>query len=75
MGTAAYEFAVGAGYELPQFEFVPPPELQSGRPGRHPIVICGGGLTGLTLACCLARYGIDAVLLDEDNTIGVKGAS
>jgi 3-(3-hydroxy-phenyl)propionate hydroxylase len=73
--TNGYEFAQGAGYELPQFEFVPPPELQSGRPGRHPIVICGGGLTGLTMACCLARYGIDAVLLDEDNTIGVKGAS
>ena len=35
----------------------------------------GGGITGLTAACALARYGIRAVLLDEDNTVGVKGAS
>jgi 2-polyprenyl-6-methoxyphenol hydroxylase-like FAD-dependent oxidoreductase len=35
----------------------------------------GGGITGLTLACALASYGVAAVLLDEDNTVGVKGAS
>ena len=39
--TNGYEFATGAGYELPQFEFVPPPELKSGQPGRHR----GRGLT------------------------------
>ena len=39
------------------------------------IVIVGGGITGLTLACALARLGVQAVLLDEDNTVGVKGAS
>src|SRR2546423_10248065 len=73
--TNNYEFAQGSGYVLPEYEFVRPPELESGRPGRHPIVICGGGLAGLTMACCLANHGIAAVLLDEDNTIGVKGAS
>jgi hypothetical protein len=31
--------------------------------------------TGLTLACSLAQLGVKAVLLDEDNTVGVKGAS
>ena len=35
----------------------------------------GGGITGLTLACALACHGVAAVLLDEDNTVGVKGAS
>ena len=73
--TNGYEFAQGAGYVLPEYPFVPPPELGSGKPGRHGIVICGGGLTGLTMACCLARFGVPAVLLDEDNTVGVKGAS
>jgi 3-(3-hydroxy-phenyl)propionate hydroxylase len=73
--TNSYEFSQGSGYVLPEYEFVAPPELKTGRAARHPIVICGGGLTGLTLACSLARFGVKAVLLDEDNTVGVKGAS
>jgi 3-(3-hydroxy-phenyl)propionate hydroxylase len=43
--------------------------------GQHAVVIVGGGITGLTLACSLAQLGVRAVLLDEDNTVGVKGAS
>jgi 3-(3-hydroxy-phenyl)propionate hydroxylase len=70
-----YEFTQGSGYELPQYPFEEPPEIASGAPGQHPIVIVGGGITGLTLACALAQYGVPAVLLDEDNTVGVKGAS
>jgi 3-(3-hydroxy-phenyl)propionate hydroxylase len=70
-----YEFTQGTGYKLPEFPFVEPPELKAGGVGRHPVVIVGGGITGLTLACALARHGVAAVLLDEDNTVGVKGAS
>jgi 3-(3-hydroxy-phenyl)propionate hydroxylase len=73
--TNGYEFTQGTGYKLPEFEFVPPPELSGGTVVRHPIVIVGGGITGLTLACSLAHLGVAAVLLDEDNTVGVKGAS
>ena len=70
-----YEFTQGSGYTLPEYPFVTPPELASGRPGMHDVVIVGGGLAGLTLACSLARLGVAAVLLDEDNTVGVKGAA
>ena len=70
-----YQFTQGKGYVLPEYPFVEPPEIASGEIGQHPIVIVGGGLAGLTLACALARYGVEAVLLDEDNTVGVKGAS
>lgn len=70
-----YEFTQGTGYVLPEYPFVEPPEIRSGEVSHHPIVIVGGGLAGLTLACSLARYGVAAVLLDEDNTVGVKGAS
>ena len=70
-----YEFTQGSGYALPEYPFVEPPEIASGEVTRHAIVIVGGGITGLTLACSLARLGIKAVLLDEDNTVGVKGAS
>ena len=46
------------------------------RPATRPVAwIFGGGITGLTLACSLARQGVAAVLLDEDNTVGVKGAA
>ena len=70
-----YEFTQGGGYELPEYPFRAPPEIASGQPSHQTIVIVGGGITGLTAACALARYGIRAVLLDEDNTVGVKGAS
>jgi 3-(3-hydroxy-phenyl)propionate hydroxylase len=73
--THGYEFAQGSGYELPEYPFVEPPEISLGQVSHHPVVIVGGGLAGLTMACSLARYGVAAVLLDEDNTVGVKGAS
>jgi len=73
--TNGYEFTQGAGYALPEYPFVEPPELRDGRRAHHPIVIVGAGITGLTLACSLARLGVPAVLVDEDNTVGVKGAS
>lgn len=73
--TNGYEFAQGTGYRLPEYPFRAPSEIASGETSHHPIVIVGGGITGLTLACALAQYGVPAVLLDEDNTVGVKGAS
>ncbi|AOF86915.1 FAD binding domain protein [Hydrogenophaga sp. RAC07] len=73
--TNNYEFTGGGGYELPEYPFVEPPELHATTPVRHSVVIVGGGITGLTLACSLARLGVRAVLIDEDNTVGVKGAS
>ena len=67
--------AVGGGhYELPVYPFVEPAELK-GELGRHPVVIIGAGLTGLTLACDLSLRGIPAVVLDEDDTVGVRGAA
>jgi len=73
--ASGYEFYTGSGYQLPEYPFTPPPELTTGQIKRHNIVIVGAGLAGLTLACALNQYGVKAVLLDEDNTVGVKGAS
>jgi 3-(3-hydroxy-phenyl)propionate hydroxylase len=70
-----YEFTQGSGYQLPEYPFNAPPELASGQPGHRSVVIVGGGITGLTLACALGQLGVSAVLLDEDNTVGVRGAS
>ncbi|MBK0394455.1 FAD-dependent monooxygenase [Ramlibacter algicola] len=74
--TNGYEFTQGSGYRLPTYPFVEPPELRAeGRTGHHPVVIVGAGLAGLTLACALARLHVPAVVVDEDDTVGVKGAS
>jgi 3-(3-hydroxy-phenyl)propionate hydroxylase len=64
----------GGRYELPVYPFVEPAELR-GELGRHAVVIIGAGLAGLTLACDLGQRGIPAVVLDEDDTVGVRGAA
>jgi hypothetical protein len=56
-GTAfrnGYEFTRGSGYALPEYPFREPPEIAAGQPSHHPVVIVGGGITGLTAACALA---------------------
>ncbi|HWI83877.1 FAD-dependent monooxygenase [Ramlibacter sp.] len=73
--ASGYEFTEGSGYQLPQYPFVEPPEIRSGQVSHPHVVIVGAGLAGLTMACSLARYGVPAVLLDEDNTVGARGAS
>ncbi|VTU46746.1 3-(3-hydroxy-phenyl)propionate/3-hydroxycinnamic acid hydroxylase (plasmid) [Variovorax sp. SRS16] len=74
--TQAEGFVFAPPYELPSWPFVAPPELEARAPiVRHPIVIVGAGPAGLTLACDLARRGVRALLLDEDDTVGVRGAS
>jgi 3-(3-hydroxy-phenyl)propionate hydroxylase len=65
----------GTSYRLPEYPFVEPAELRTGEVRRHSVVVVGAGITGLTLACALAKLGVPAILLDEDNTVGVKGAS
>ena len=69
------ESASTRSYALPEYPFMAPPELLHNQVKHHPIVIVGAGLSGLTLACKLAQLRIPAVLLDEDNSVGVKGAS
>ena len=70
-----YELARGLGYELPEYPFVEPPELQTEGVRQVPIIIVGAGITGLSMACALACHGIESIVLDEDNTVGVKGAA
>ncbi len=72
--TRAATAVTGGTYELPVYPFVEPAELRGERL-RHPVVIVGAGLTGLTAACDCALRGIPAVVLDEDDTVGVRGAA
>jgi 3-(3-hydroxy-phenyl)propionate hydroxylase len=73
MSAETWKFA--PAYALPHWPFVAPPDLGAGERIRYPVAIAGGGLAGLTLACDLALRGVRAVMLDEDDTVGVRGAS
>ncbi|MGA8514522.1 MAG: FAD-dependent oxidoreductase, partial [Burkholderiaceae bacterium] len=73
--TNNYQFSQGAGYVLPEYAAVVPEAVKTGATEHHRVLIVGAGLAGLTLACSLAQLGIDCVVVDEDNTVGVKGAS
>lgn len=75
MAEASFLRWTPSGYELPSFPAVVPPAATDGHVEQARLVIIGGGLTGLTLAADLASRGIKAVLLDDDNTVGVRGAS
>lgn len=66
--------AAGGGYVLPTFPYRRPAELDGARK-RHKVVVVGGGLSGLAAACDLASRGVPVVLVDEDDTVGVRGAS
>jgi len=71
--TETWKFA--PEYELPRWPFVAPRDIAARERQRYPVVIAGGGLAGLTLACDLALRGVEVVVLDEDDTVGVRGAS
>ena len=59
--------------ELPTYPFVRPDELDRARSAPHPVIVVGGGLSGLTMALDLVRRGQRVTLLDDDNTVGVRG--
>ncbi len=58
---------------LPRYPYRRPPELDGPVGEPRPVVVIGGGLTGLTLALDLARRGVPVLVLDDDDTVGVRG--
>lgn len=48
------------------------PPLEHGvEPGRHPVVIVGGGPVGMSVALGLANHGVRSVILEADDTVCV----
>ena len=55
-------------FEYPIYPFVRPPEMEGTQP-LHPVVIAGGGPSGLIAALELARFGIKCVVIETDETV------
>lgn len=55
-------------FSYPSFAFAAPAEMRGEQP-RHPVIIAGGGPSGLILALELARLGVHSVVLEADQTV------
>ena len=58
-------------YQYPQYAYIPPDALKTGRAERRPAVVVGAGPVGLTAALDLAAHGVPVVVLDDNNTVSV----
>ncbi len=63
------------GYDLPTYPYRMPEEQRTGQAQRHPVVVVGAGLVGLTVAVDLACRDIPVVVLDDSDTVGARGLS
>ncbi len=55
------------GYTSPRYAVAPVGDAGA----RHPVVVAGGGMVGLTVALDLAHCGQRVVVLDDDDTVSV----
>ncbi len=58
-------------FQYKTYPFQTPPELRGETSTIHDVVIVGAGPVGLTLALSLAQQGINVILLDDNNQVGV----
>jgi len=56
-------------YVPPSFAYQRAPDQDAATPAHHPVVIIGAGPVGLSMALDLRRHGIDALVLDDNNTV------
>jgi 3-(3-hydroxy-phenyl)propionate hydroxylase len=63
------------GYTLPVYPYRTPPEISRKARTEYPVIIAGAGLGGLCAALELGSRGIQAVVLDDDDSVGASGLS
>lgn len=56
-------------YAPPIYPYVSPPELVANGVARTQVVIVGAGPVGLACAIDLAQYGVDFIVIDDNNTV------
>ncbi len=58
-------------YRPPEYPYVTPLEITTGEVARTQVAIVGAGPIGLAAAIDLAQYGIDFIIVDDNNTVSV----
>ena len=58
-------------YSPPEYPYVTPLEITTGEVARTQVAIVGAGPIGLAAAIDLAQYGIDFIIVDDNNTVSV----
>ena len=65
------DIPVRQSYQYRTYAYRRPAAMNRCQPDRHQVVIVGAGPVGLTAAIALAGLGVNAVLLDQDDTVSI----
>lgn len=69
-GPISYETTFAPYFDYVEYApVVPDLDAHGADPVAHPVVIAGGGPTGLALALGLARHGVRSVVIEADTTV------
>jgi 3-(3-hydroxy-phenyl)propionate hydroxylase len=60
-----------SSYTNPEYPYIHSPDQDATAPAHHTVIIVGGGPAGLAAAMDLAMYGVESVVLDDNNTVSV----
>lgn len=60
-----------SSYTNPEYPYIHSPDQDATEPAHHTVIIVGGGPAGLAAAMDLAMYGVESVVLDDNNTVSV----
>jgi 3-(3-hydroxy-phenyl)propionate hydroxylase len=58
-------------YKSPVYDYVRSPDQEAAQAVHHPVIVVGAGPIGMGAALDLGLHGVDALVLDDNNTVSV----
>ncbi len=58
-------------YTFPEFDYVRSVDQDAAGATHHPVIVVGAGPIGMAAAIDFAQYGVNVVVLDDNNTVSV----
>ena len=58
-------------YTFPEFDYVRSADQDAAGATHHPVIVVGAGPIGMAAAIDFAQYGVNVVVLDDNNTVSV----